>query len=73
MNEKILTVIENLRKSSKKRNFSQTFDIIVSLKELDLKKPESKINEDVFIPHGKGKESKVVVFSDTLKTDKIEV
>lgn len=73
MNEKIMTAVKNLRESSKKRNFSQTFDAIVSLKELDLKKPESKINEDVFIPHGKGRESKVVVFSDTIKTDKVEV
>ncbi len=72
MNEKILSAIKSIREASKKRNFPQTFDAIFSLKELDLKKPESKINEDVLIPHGKGKESKVFVFSDNIKPDKTE-
>ena len=73
MNEKMLVAIKNLRESSKKRKFAQTFDAIVSLKELDLKKPESKINEDVALPHGKGKESNVLIFSDSVKTDKAQV
>lgn len=68
MNEKTLSVIKELKEKSKKRNFPQTFDLIINLKELDLKKPESKINEEIVLPYGKGKESKVVVFSDSLKS-----
>lgn len=73
MNEKILNVVKELKEKSEKRNFSQTFDLIISLKELDMKKPESKINEDFPLPHGRGEEAKVVVFSDTQKITDAEV
>ncbi|MEM5766366.1 MAG: 50S ribosomal protein L1 [Candidatus Aenigmatarchaeota archaeon] len=73
MREKILKAIEELRKNSKKRNFPQTFDLIVSLKEFDIKKPENKFTEDVILPNGRGEEAKIVVFSDTLKELDCEV
>jgi large subunit ribosomal protein L1 len=67
MIEKIIKTIEEVRERSKKRNFSQTFDLIVKLKDLDVKKPENRINEALRLPHGRGKEAGVAVFSDTLK------
>ncbi|MGC8812775.1 MAG: 50S ribosomal protein L1 [Candidatus Aenigmatarchaeota archaeon] len=67
MKEKIMAKIKELREKSKKRNFLQSFDLIVNLKELDTKKPENKITEDVVLPHGRGSEAKVIVFSDTIK------
>jgi len=66
MDQKILNVIKELRKNSKKRNFVQSFDLIINLKEYDVRKPENKINEEFALPHGRG-EVKVVVFSDTIK------
>jgi large subunit ribosomal protein L1 len=71
--EKILKAIEVLRKESKKRNFPQTFDLIISLKGLDIKKPENKFTEDIVLPRGRGKEAKIVVFSDTLKNLECEI
>jgi len=73
MREKILKTIEDLRKSSKKRSFSQSFDLIVSLKEFDAKKPESKFTEDVILPNGKGEDASVVAFSDTHKNLDCEI
>lgn len=73
MTEKILTVIKQLRETSKKRNFPQTFDLIVNLKELDLKKPENKINEEFVLPHGKGQDSVVAIFSDSYKVEGAKV
>ncbi|MEM5852859.1 MAG: 50S ribosomal protein L1 [Candidatus Aenigmatarchaeota archaeon] len=67
MREKILKAIQELRKNSKKRNFSQTFDLIINLKDFDVKKPENRFVEDVILPHGRGKEARIVVFSDSLK------
>ena len=51
---------------SGKRNFVQSVDLIISLKGIDLKKPESKFSEDLILPHGRGKDAKVAVFSDNL-------
>lgn len=73
MNEKILKIVKELREKSKKRNFSQTFDLIVSLKEFDIKKPENKFTEDVALPHGRGKEARVVIFSDLIKDVDCEI
>lgn len=67
MKEKILTTIKELREKSKKRNFPQTFDLIVSLKEFDINKPENRFSEDVVLPHGRGVEAEVIVFSDSVK------
>ena len=66
-NEKILNAIKELREKSEKKNFSQSIDLIVSLKEYDLKKAENKFTDDVILPHGKGRESSVVVFADNAK------
>jgi len=66
-NEKIINVIKELREKSSKRNFSQSFDLIISLKEFDLRKPESKFVDEVVLPHGKGRESTVIVFADNIK------
>jgi len=66
-NEKILSAIKQLREKSSKRNFSQSIDLIVSLREFDLKKAENKFSEEVVLPHGRGKDASVVVFSDTIK------
>ena len=56
----------NELKAGEKRNFVQTVDLIVSLKGIDLKKAESKFSEDLVLPHGRGKDAKVVIFSDNL-------
>lgn len=73
MNESILKSVEEARKNSKRRNFVQTFDLIVTLKGIDVKKPENRFVEEVELPHGKGKESSVVIFSDVTKDVGVKV
>ncbi|MEM7826114.1 MAG: 50S ribosomal protein L1 [Candidatus Aenigmatarchaeota archaeon] len=67
MREKILGAIKELRESSKKRNFVQSFDLIISLKDYDVRKAENKFVEDIVLPNGRGESAKIVVFSDTIK------
>jgi large subunit ribosomal protein L1 len=67
MTDKIIEAIKKLKENSKKRKFEQTFDLIINLKEIDVKKPENKINEEVRLPHGLGREVKIVLFSDNIK------
>jgi len=63
----ILEKIKELKEKSKKRNFLQRYDLIVNLKELDLKKTENKINEILVLPKGTGKIGAVTLFSDSTK------
>lgn len=56
--------IKNLNETSKKRNFKQTYDLIINLKSLDLKKPEHQV--ELFIPlhYSNGKKIKICAFID---------
>ncbi|MBS3050579.1 MAG: 50S ribosomal protein L1 [Candidatus Aenigmarchaeota archaeon] len=61
-------------REGEKRKFSQTFDLIVNIRNIDLKKPENKFSKDVILPHGRGKDVSVCIISDiipgaTTKTD----
>ena len=57
--------IEELKNVSKKRNFKQSIDLIVTLKGLDLKKPEHKLKFEIpiAVPFS---DPKIGVFADTL-------
>ena len=73
MSEKVLKAVKDARSNSKRRNFSQTFDLIVNVKLIDLKKPENRLNETFVLPKGRGKEASVVVFSDSMKDEKLKI
>ena len=51
----IKEAIKKLKESSKKRNFKQTFDLIINLRGLDLKKSEEQVNLHVPLHYPKGK------------------
>ncbi|MCW1301289.1 MAG: 50S ribosomal protein L1 [Candidatus Nanoarchaeia archaeon] len=57
--ESFLDAIKKLRAASRKRKFTQSFDLIISLKDFDPKKPENNIQEYLVLPHGVGKEIKI--------------
>lgn len=57
--EDILKAVKKTREASKKRKFSQTFDLIINLQQLNLKKPEENVNTFIVLPQGKGKKTKV--------------
>jgi len=62
---KIEQAIEELNKV-KKRNFSQSYDLVISIRNIDLKKPENRFSKEVFLPHGRGKEIEVGIISDSI-------
>lgn len=59
--EEALKELEN-----KKRNFKQTYDLIINLKNIDLSKPENKIKKEIVLPYGKGKPSSVCIISEKM-------
>ena len=64
-----MTIVESIKKAreSKKRNFNQTFDLIINLKEIDLKKSEHKFDEHFILPKDIGKERSITLFSSAAK------
>ncbi|MBS7657825.1 MAG: 50S ribosomal protein L1 [Candidatus Bathyarchaeia archaeon] len=59
--ESLIEAVKALR-NSPKRNFLQSIELLISLKDIDFKKPESKINELIELPHPLTKPVKICVF-----------
>ncbi|HIE14952.1 TPA: 50S ribosomal protein L1 [Candidatus Bathyarchaeota archaeon] len=59
--EKFQEALKELRKKSKKRNFTQSIELIINLSDVDVKKPENRIQETVELPHSI--DNKVGVFA----------
>ena len=59
----ILKAVDEAKKSSKKRKFKQSVNLILNLKDLDLKRPENRINELVELPHSSKGDVKIVVLA----------
>ncbi len=64
MKEEILEAVKKAKEDSKPRNFTQSIDVVITLKDLDVKKPENRIDEEVFLPNGRGKDVKVAFIAD---------
>ncbi|NOZ82460.1 MAG: 50S ribosomal protein L1 [Euryarchaeota archaeon] len=61
--EKLVEAVRSAREASKKRNFVQSFDLAVNLRDIDMSKPENRLNEEVVLPGGRGKQVKVGVIA----------
>lgn len=60
--ENIQKTLEDMKKQEK-RKFKQSLELIIKLKDLDLKKPENRINQAVILPHPIGKTVRVCVIA----------
>lgn len=58
-NKKFTEVLKKVKENSKKRKFSQTYDLIVALKHLDMKKPSDQVDTYVPLHFTRGKKVKV--------------
>jgi len=65
MNKKSITDAITMALQDKgKRKFSQSMEIMLNFRGIDFAKAENRLNLDILLPKGKGKEQKVVVFAD---------
>jgi len=61
--DEIASAVGELRKNLTKRKFSQSIDLVVRLREVDLKKPENRINETIALPNPPEKGLKICVIA----------
>lgn len=61
--ESIAKGIEEMRSKTEKRKFRQSIDLMLSLKDLDIKKPENRLNEELVLPAGLGKDVKIALIA----------
>jgi large subunit ribosomal protein L1 len=59
----MLEAVKKVLEESPKRNFSESVDLAINLKNLDMNQPKNRVDEEVILPHGLGKELKIGVFA----------
>ncbi|NIP36773.1 MAG: 50S ribosomal protein L1 [Thermoplasmata archaeon] len=57
VNEKVQEALEK----APPRKFSETIEIAVNLRDVDMSVPKNRINEEVILPRGRGKKQKIAV------------
>lgn len=64
MTQEMIEAVKKAKEQSKPRNFTESIDMIINIKDLDVKKPENRFEEEVTLPNGRGKEVKIGVIAD---------
>jgi large subunit ribosomal protein L1 len=59
----LIESVKQAKSKAEKRKFAQSIELIINLREIDMKKPESKIQESIELPHPVGKQNKVCVIA----------
>lgn len=62
-NKSVIQSIREMKEKSKKRNFVQSIELLINLRDIDPKKPEGKIQEAVELPYPVGKLGKICIIA----------
>jgi large subunit ribosomal protein L1 len=57
----LLDAVKEAKAKSGQKKFSQTVELILDIKEIDMKSPEGRIQQVVELPHVTGKPNKICV------------
>ena len=63
--KKTIDIVEKALEESKKlnRKFKENVDLIFNLKNIDMNIPKNRIDQEVILPQGRGKEAKIAIFA----------
>jgi large subunit ribosomal protein L1 len=62
LNEDIVELVKKALEGSKERKFKESVDLAINLKGVDLSQPKNRIEEEILLPKGRGRNVKVGVF-----------
>ena len=60
----IVQAVSRALDESPPRNFRETVDLAVNLRDLDLDDPSNRVDESIVLPSGTGQETQIVVFAE---------
>ena len=55
--------IADVLETRKERKFTETVEVAINLRDVDLQNPQKRINDELALPHGRGRPAKVGVFA----------
>ncbi|AGB37443.1 50S ribosomal protein L1 [Natronococcus occultus] len=60
----IQTAVTRALEDAPDRNFTETVDLAINLRDLDLNEPSNRVDESVVLPSGTGQETQIVVIAE---------
>lgn len=64
MTQEIEEAVKKVLEESKPRNFTQSIDVVITINDLDVNKPENRLDEEVLLPNGRGKDVTVAFIAE---------
>ncbi|MBS3790428.1 MAG: 50S ribosomal protein L1 [Candidatus Thermoplasmatota archaeon] len=61
--DQTLEGVKKALEKSPEREFDESVELAINLRDIDLSQPENRIDEEIVLPYGRGKEIKVGVFA----------
>ena len=61
--EKVLEAVKQALEKSPQRKFSESVDLAINLKNLDMNQPTNRMDEEIILPNGLGRPIKIAVFA----------
>jgi large subunit ribosomal protein L1 len=62
--QEIENAVSRALEESPPRNFTETVDLAINLRDIDLNDPSNRVDESVVLPEGTGQETSIVVFAE---------
>lgn len=63
VNKTTVEAVNKLLEESPQRKFMESVDLAINLKHLDMSQPKNRVDEEIILPHGLGKDLKIAVFA----------
>ena len=64
MADSIEDAVSRALEDSPERNFRETVDLAINLRDLDLEDPNNRVDESIVLPSGTGQDTHIVVFAE---------
>lgn len=61
--DQILNAVNKALESASERKFSESVDLAINLKNVDMSQPANRLDEEIVLPNGLGKSIKIAVFA----------
>jgi large subunit ribosomal protein L1 len=65
VDQHLIDVMKKLQAESKQRKFLESVELAINLKDIDLTNPKNRLQEEIILPNGRGKQVKVGVFGSS--------
>ncbi len=60
--EKLLAAVKKALEKAPDRNFNESVEVAINLKDIDLTKPDNRVDQEILLPNGRGRLMKIGVF-----------